>query len=51
MLFDDILHVGNLTRRFGFLTIGSLVSKLQGGAMEKIHTVLGILDKELLPPF
>ena len=28
------------TKGFGFLTIGSLVSKLQGGAMEKIHTVI-----------
>ena len=27
------------TMGFGFLTIGSLVSKLQRGAMEKIHTV------------
>ena len=27
------------SKGFGFLTIGSLVFKLQGGAMEKIHTV------------
>ena len=38
VLFGDILHVGN--QGIWILTIGSLISKLQGGAMEKIHTVI-----------